>query len=200
MGSSWQSLCLQRGVPGGLEARLRAASVVTPEESPRTAFVLYSPILGAILTAPGAPPRDTVLGACPGFFPGGTTTCGSRGCIETPQPHARPPPGQTLSFKFLRFRLQPLAGFCLEDPGLLLRQAKRGLHPRDLSAALDPHHPGRDFPVRPSPGPLGPQPRGQVLGPKALGRDGSRAAFLVPRNRLRRRAPTSPQASGPAHS
>lgn len=62
-GSSWHSLCLQRGVPGDLEARLRAASVVTLEESPRTAFVLYSPVLGAVLTGPGAPPPGTVLGA-----------------------------------------------------------------------------------------------------------------------------------------
>lgn len=64
-----QSLLPVRGTwrPGGPPP---AASVVALEASPRTAFVLYSPILGATLTGPGARGRDTVLGACPGFFPG----------------------------------------------------------------------------------------------------------------------------------
>lgn len=126
-----------------------------------------------------------------------TTTCGSQGfrnpCSHC---HTRPPSGQMLSSKFLRFGLQPP---CRALPGGGLLLTGRAETPsRDLSAALTPA-PRPDFPVRPSPGPLGPQPRGQVLGPEARGRGWIQGSVFGPPNRSPVAGSTSPQGlwSGP---
>lgn len=137
-----------------------AASVVALEASPRTAFVLYSPILGATLTGPGARGRDTVLGACPGFFPGWLYDH-----LWEPGLHRNPPTPRQAAIRSdavlqiseiriaatLRASAWSIRGCCLDRAGTPSQGSQR---------RPGPPPPRPVFPVRPSPGSLGPQPRG----------------------------------------